>query len=267
MRFFTASMFALLCSTVFGSPIELPRVLPSSTLAELEAGVQIRRVFWEGETLEVCPDFDGREQYRAAVRELRPLVGVEFLLLYEPPAGAPADETSRRRLIFSALSSVSTLKGIEYFSASRDRMRIFFKDARFVAGPDDLQPLPDPVDAPAPAPGTPLTRYAWLDDSSLGTYTARVRYENHGEFLSMAIDNAEPIRKLLIPLVQPGALLSLVVVAPTSDGKLLFYGFSCVRTINLFGVVERKGENSFTNRLIALYNWFRGTYERLAAAE
>jgi hypothetical protein len=60
--------------------------------------------------------------------------------------------------------------------------------------------------------------------------------------------------------------LSLVIVAPTDDG-LLFYGFSCVRTINLFGVVERKGENSFTNRLIALYTWFRETYESLARQE
>jgi hypothetical protein len=232
----------------------------------LEANGQIRRVFWEGETLEIFPQINGRSDYRARVSELQPLVGVEFLLLYEPPAGTPVDEHSRRRLIYNALASVSTLKGIEYFSATRGRMRVFFREAHFIAGPEHLEPLPDPVRATAPAPGEGFTRYAWLADSSLGEYAAMVRYESQGEFISLAFENAETIRKMLIPLVRPGGLLSLVVVAPTSDGKLLFYGFSCVKTLNLFGLVERKGENSFTNRLIALYNWFRSTYERLAEA-
>jgi hypothetical protein len=141
-------------------------------------------------------------------------------------------------------------------------MHTFFYDAAFVESPQDGTRLADPVRNTAPEQGSSERRYASFEDATFGRYVVQVTYETSQDAFVLSFENAGNIRKLLISFVQPGDLLSTIVVVPVED-QIVVYGFSCVRAANVLGIVERKGEDSFTNRLAALMSWFQATYKAL----
>jgi hypothetical protein len=256
MRSFIASIFLF---TIAGGAILFGDSLISNKAEiTLQTMGEVRRTFRAGENLVFFPDLPIRRAALQQVAELNPVIGVEFLTRYSPPDFASPESLSRG--IAQTLRSVSTLKGLEYYSASRDRMRIFFRDAYMVDSLEKGNRLSDPQTATAPDEHF----FAYLDDSSAGQYVANMTYTTRDRYVAMKYENATTIRKMMLPLIRKGNLISSVIIIP--DGEdLLFYGYSCVRAINWFDMVERKGEASFTNRMVALYSWFRTNLERVAA--
>ncbi len=180
-----------------------------------------------------------------------------MVLSYRPPEGPAGGDP---RTIYNALHAVSSLKGIEYFSVSRGRVDTLFHDAAFVDSSAGGERLPDPRLDSAPVDGLRESRFASFDDASFGRYVVEVGYEvREGSFV-LSMENVGAIRKVLIPFVQPRELLSTIVVMPLDD-RIVVYGFSCVHALNIFGLAERIGAESFSNRLAALMRWFQATYE------
>ncbi len=239
--------------------LPLEALFPSDAAAKLRSGAAVRRAFHGSEGLTLFPLLPMREGVSRRIRELEPTVGVEAVVSYLPAVGPPGGD---RKTIYNALHAVSSLKGIEYFSVTRGRMHTFFYDASFVESADGDRRLPDPVRETAPEEGFSERRYASFEDASFGRYVVEVDYETAEGSFVLSFRNSATIRKLLIPFVQPGDLLSTIVVIPLED-RIAVYGFSCVRALNVLGIVERKGEDSFTNRLAALMKWFQSTYEAI----
>ena len=65
---------------------------------------------------------------------------------------------------------------------------------------------------------------------------------------------------LFFPMVRPGNSVTLILLIP-AGGQLLFYGAIGAHTLRLPGLA-RSREDSFYNRLKAIYGWFG---ERVAA--
>jgi hypothetical protein len=218
----------------------------------LEKG-ELRHSFKKNESLTLFPDLPQRNGIVSAVARLMPTIGVEYLLLYEPP-----DETASNPMekMYSTLLAISTLKGIEYFSASRKRMRIYFHDAYVIDSPDGKNRIDDPSEADI---SVSTKVYAYLHDSSMGKYTAEVVYFYSGDIVVMNITNFTTLKQFFIPIVQPGELRTYIALMHL-DNKILFYGLVYVKTINFFINLEKNTE-SFYNRLIALYKWFKTNYQ------
>jgi hypothetical protein len=230
-----------------------PSFWGEETLAQLEREGEMRYTFRGAEALRLFPDLPIKGQYTKEIENLKPTLGVEYLLSTELTSRGSEDGTTQL-CIYNALRSISTLKGVEYYSASRERMRVFFQDAYVIDHPETRERQEDPLVTEIPDAST---IFAFLRDSSLGNYIAVADYIHNDGYFGMSITNWSVLRKFWIPMVQPNRLKSLILLFPC-EGKLYFYGLSYVRTFALFSRQAR--EASFYNRLVALLNWFQNEY-------
>jgi hypothetical protein len=73
---------------------------------------------------------DLRQTFTSIKNDVNPNMMIETLYLYRKPANSHTDSGSwnntQKTRLFNQLVALSTLTGLEYYSSSRDEMRIFF---------------------------------------------------------------------------------------------------------------------------------------------
>ncbi len=153
--------------------------------------------------------------------------------------------------LYNTLRSVSSLEGIEYYSASRERMRTLFAETWVIEGPEDHSRLPDPTVERIPRKDT---IYIHQKDLTFGNNVSRVVYRHERDALSMSISNETTMRYMIFPLVKEGNMSMQMLILPVEEG-IIFYGLSSIDVLDL-KVFYKKMRSSFTNRLIALKDWF-----------
>jgi len=223
--------------------------------AALAAAGELRESLPRGAVPRRIPPVPWRGQILEQVRALEPTVGVEVLLLHE----GPAPDTPEARLEFyNLIHAASRMKGLQYYSASRKRMRTLFAESYTVDGPESRRRIPDPLSAgPIPAEDT---GYQFQEDLTFGANIYRSDYYYDDGVFAVRLVNLTPMRYFGITMVQPGESLTWIVVAP-AGGKLLFYGLGCAHSLNPLGLAKTR-EDSFYNRLKAFYGWFTGQLAR-----
>jgi hypothetical protein len=190
---------------------------------------------------------------------LEPRLFVESLYRYKKPAGT-ADrwtEEERARLYNEALA-LSSLAGIQYYSASRKKMRTFYEYSRVIDGPDTKQALPDPVFPEIPRE---LRIYARQKDLTFGDNIYQYDYTAYEDSLVFIQQNLSAMNAGIIPAVGKNRLRSVVAVIDAGD-SLLFYAASMAKTVSLPGMGNRIG-NSFTTRAEAVLKWFSGQADKV----
>ena len=181
--------------------------------------------------------------------------GLFFTALEElPPAYAAMDEAERRLRIYNILRSVSTLEGLEYYSASRGKMRLLFEESWAVA--DAARPraaLADPLVKSIPAKDSIIIHQK---DKTFASNRSTMRFRAEGQVFAAEIVNITPMRyKGLIRVADPGNMQTHFIIVPVREG-IVIYGAIAARTRDVRAFVER-ARNSFTNRVIALTGWYR----------
>jgi hypothetical protein len=240
------------------------RILGKKLYNRLISEKSLQHTFKDAGDLLLFPNLPIKDRIETEVARMDPTLGVELLLLYSPPFGTKRiyNEKSRYHLgIYNILRSVSSLKGIQYYSASRKRMRVFFHDAYAIESPQKRTRLEDPLVEEIPINDT---FYAFIRDSSLGDYVAEAYYHYHYDYFAMKIENLTTLWRFIFRLVEPRDLSMFVLLLPQED-SILFYGLTYINAVNLFGIMDAKTA-SFYNRLKALFNWFSGSMEKLIAS-
>lgn len=241
------------CSSAFADPGRIHEALPrlsAEERAELLHEGELTRFFGDGDTLALIPGTALRDHVREDIEGMDLLIGVEALFAFDPPA-ALAREPERDRYIYNVLRSVSTLEGIEYYSASRKRMRTFFYESYAITDPESREPLPDPIVRAVPPEDAILV---YQRDSSMGSNVSRLTYRYTGDAVAISIENLTMMHYYLVPLVAPGNLHMHLMVIPGNE-QFLFYGVCGVDAHNFLGLAQRK-RASFYNRIKAMYGWF-----------
>lgn len=215
----------------------------------------IKHFFTDEVALEIAPDIPGIANTREALVEMKPKIGVEALFLLEERLPGESEE-ERERTLYNIFRAVSTMEGIRYYSASRERMRIFYEESYAIAGPDEREPLPDPLVSEVPREDH---IYVFQRDSSFGKNVYRVEYLRREEAYLMSMTNLTRMYYGILPIVAPRNLEIHITVVETADGYL-FYGACGVDVISLFGLEDR-AKDSFYNRVEAIYRWFRSRIE------
>lgn len=230
--------------------------LTSVQYAQLQAEGEITHFYREEAELTLAPEAFGWREARERIKEFGPKIGVEalFLMPYPPALEAASDPELQ---IYNTLRSVSTMEGIEYYSASRERMRIFYIDSYAVEDPDSRRPQPDPVVSSIPIEDS---IYVYQRDSSFGRNVHRVTYRYTDGAYQVRMTNLTPMFYGILPLVAEENLDVYLTIIPVEEG-VVFYGNSAVRVIGLFGMEDR-ARNSFYNRIKALFDWFSGEVAR-----
>ena len=189
----------------------LSSVIADAPLRDELAAGPIQRALAAGDPPSMAPTPQVEEQLQAIVA-LEPTYGAELLRL------VPTDSCDLTHL-YNALRAVSELRGVEYFSASRNRYRVLYHESFFVADRASRQPVPDPVVASVPSEETLLL---YQRDTTFGRnlYEATYVADDHG--VALQLSNLTTMWLSIIPLVPPGNFRTLVVAYPTDAGLLLY---------------------------------------------
>ena len=176
-----------------------------------------------------------------------------FLPAPRDAAAASAAASLDRQLaaIARILNSVHGMQGLEYWSASRQRMRTLYAEAWRTDSPEAKTRLPDPA-APPASPSGASSFYAWLRDLTFGGNVFRFDIAIGPASALMLNENVSPIRYLLAPIVAPGRMRSRIQVIPCREG-LLAHFFS---TIDVSDLMAKRVFESAGNKALAVLGWF-----------
>ena len=250
-----------LCPGVFSSTLE-ELVGTANAVALLAGEKPILAQFRNPEPRLIPHHQFSRELIDTVLRELGPGTMVETLHLYEKPSPALAWSTGEKTRLYNNMLALSTLAGLEYFSATRGVMRTFYETSFVIDGPVSAKPLPDPI---FPEPQTELKIYARQRDLTFGDNIYQYDYYSAPESLIFIQQNLTPLKYGIITAVAKNNLRSLVAVLD-AENFILVYAVSMAKTASLPGMRERVG-NSFANRVDAVLNWFRGQADKALTVE
>ena len=171
--------------------------------------------------------------------------------LYLVPATLPKDKTSRDLMLERALTSVSTMKGLQVYSVSLKRMETFIFDAYRTQTTEKIARLPDPE---VPSPAGTVTFTMFQNEEQTGESFAQYSFSKTPQWFQVTQLNLTSVNYGFVPLVAPKDLLTSVYVVPF-EGQLLVYGVTVAKTVSFFGL-ERTRTASLFNRMQALVTWF-----------
>jgi hypothetical protein len=255
---FWAIFIAVPCA--FSTPLE-DLVTPDNVLRLRSDNSLIMEMQLKEPSLLLMPANNELRQYVSGVIDtLAPNMMVETLSLYKKPVHSYTDPVSwdepQKTGIVNQLLALSTLAGIQYYSASRKSMRTFFEYARLIDGQNTKNPVPDPVYSVLPGR---LTLYARQKDLTFGDNIYRYEYLVNRDVVFFVQENVTSLTVALFPAVGKGKLRTVIAVFDCGDA-LLIYVASMARVASIPGMGERIG-NSFSNRAEAVLKWFSGRAE------
>lgn len=240
----------------------LEELLPLLSNAQIDALLhdgELTHFYSRDDFIDLAPHKPFRKIIESNLTELEPTLGVEALFLLKLPQGTDQNPEFDVEL-FNTLTSISTMEGIEYFSASRNRMRLFFESSYVIDSPQNRNRLADPVFNSIPSEYSLL---AFQKDLSFGKNVQEVYYRSDNGTVLMSMKNLTTMFYGIIPLIPPEQMVMELYILPLDD-CLIFYGNVGVRVTVIPGV-EKKSQNSFYNRIKALYAWFQREISSQAA--
>ena len=240
--------------------ISVYTILPAmdnQEINELISSGKYLKFHGSGFTPGLMPNTDISSQIYNLISKQNMNIGLEGLFFFPdsslPPAFSSMPKEERNIKLYNILRSVSTLQGLEYYSASRKKMRTLFEESWAVSDPSDSKTkIPDPVVNTIPAMGT---IYIYQKDKTFGKNFSRMEFRAGEKTFSSTIINITPMRyKGFIKVIDKENLQINFIIIPTTEG-LLVYGAMGAETLNIKAFLD-KAENSFKNRVIALSSWY-----------
>jgi hypothetical protein len=251
----TVLVSSVLIATMSASPIA---AAPSSSFltpaieARLRAGEDLRTASaGKAASLTLAPTHPAVAGMRRSLAEEVPDIIVEALFLWKKPHAAIG--TPDILTIYNTLRSIGSLQGIEYYSASRGQMRLFYEYSSLIKAPDDAVPLPDSM--LTALPGTPETLFARQKDLSFGDNRYRITMSGSPDSVVQASVNLTPMYYMSVIPVAGAEALNVRILVISADDALVFYAVSSAKATVIPGV-RSKLESSFGNRAAAVYAWF-----------
>ncbi|AFG36688.1 DUF6675 family protein [Spirochaeta africana] len=153
--------------------------------------------------------------------------------------------------LYRLMLAVETMAGIEYYSASRERMRTLFTESRFVRSPRSRQTAAVSVTDTIPATAE---YYLLQHDSTFGENIYRIAYHYNQHSIRVDMRNHATVRYGIFPAIRDDDMRISLLLHPLPEG-LLVYGYIHAEPVMTFGIQSRI-RNSISNRLQALSSWF-----------
>ena len=204
--------------------------------------------------VELLPNYAALRRYiDAQMADLQPSIMVEALYLYRKPAFAShgAWSVRERAAVFNRLLAISSLQGLEYYSASRGVMRVLYETSHVIDTPADKRRIPDPAFS---VPPIEFSLYARQRDLTFGDNIYRYDFHTSEAALIFTQQNLTSLNVGIIPAVGKERLRSTFAVFDTGT-YLLVYVVSMAKAASIPGMRDRVG-NSFSTRAQAVIAWF-----------
>jgi hypothetical protein len=242
-------------------PATLEELTGDERAQALFAGETLTEVQTKNLQIRLLPRHAGlRQLVEETMLKLVPNILAESLVLYKKPSQPQKTIWSEdeRRALYNNSIAISSLAGIEYYSASRKQMRTFYEYSRVIDSPESKKVLDDPSFDEPPAS---LCIYARQKDLSFGDNIYRYDFFTDLDYLIFTQENLTSMRYGIIPALGKSKLRSVVAVIDTG-GALLVYAASMADAPSIPGFSERIS-SSFTNRTAAVLKWFSGQADKV----
>ena len=236
-----------------GNTISLEDLLDNSLITILRAGERPTEIQFRNLQFRLIPRHEGLRRLMEAIhRDLDPSIMVETLHLYQKPRDAEKTGWTQAELtaLFNETIAISTLQGIQYYSASRGTMRTFYETSLVIDNPTTRRPLPDPSYMTVPPE---LVLFARQRDLSFGDNIYQYTYRILPGALVFLQENLTGLNAGIIPAVGKNNLRSGLVLLDAGD-CLIIYAVSMAKATSLPGLRDRIGD-SFSNRAEAIIQW------------
>ncbi len=256
----SGSIFAfcalLFCCAAFpaGADPETNRAEIEALLRGLSEG-QMEELFEKGELSHIISPAEGPSlvpgpRYGAIIagdfKAIDYTIGVEVLNII--PGGYKGFTTVAAA---NLLLELSTLEGLEYYSASREKMRTLFVQSYVIKDPESEIRVADPTVKAVPAEGSVTV---FQQDKTFGKNKLSLSYQVTQSTIYMATENITRFTWGLLPMIAPGCLHMHVVIYLT-ENFIVYYGNFGAKAVRV-GLFEKRMYDSFYNRLVALSDWF-----------
>ncbi len=247
-----ASFFAISLTLAAAPYPRLSSLLEAGVLAQVRAEGRVTAIS-SGQTALAGAGWlsqPGFAPIKLALEAEKPGLRVEAVfVLARPQASDPARE---RASLLRQITSISTLEGIQYWSASRKRWRTFFAESYRVDSLENRIRLPD-LRPDGQQPG--FAFLAFQRDLSFGSNVYSYEYDFREDGSIMVTQtNLTPMSYGLIPMLGAGSLRTRILVIPADEG-IVFYVASAA-TVARIPILSGRLEDSFSNRAAAFFSWF-----------
>lgn len=228
---------------------QLEKLLPEDVISDLLETGKARKTLYKSQNpvLTCYPDNLLGNRASEFVNKIQSVFLVESLYLYKKPDSA--NEISVKE-VGKILRSLSTLKGIQYYSETSKKFKELYKESYVTEKNNKKVVLPDPV---GDLTGE-LEIYALMEDNMLGKNLYRFLYMEDGDSTGFYANNIDKMNFGLIKIVEPENMRISLIVTDLGD-YLLAYG---VIGLDFFVIpgMENMINSSFTNRADAFFVWF-----------
>ncbi len=202
---------------------------------------------------QIAPKIEVFEKMKKSLRSdsFEPIFLLESLHVFKK------EKTKAKVDVAKILKSISKLKGIEYYSHSREKMRTLYVDSYVVEkdAASKYKKVADPLDKATEG----LSILASQEDLTFGKYIYRYDYFTANGAVGTVCYNTEILKyKIFKVLYEYNLRVGLVV--KEYDDFVLVYASTSAKFASLPGL-EKKLKNSFSSRADAMYNWFLKEYK------
>ncbi len=257
---FSAAFCIALASMIYATDIQasLESLLPAESVTELLQQGKIQKTVYrqKGQLPSLAPDSPLYKECVNFWKGAEAPFFIETLYLYKKPAARQAAVGDDIANISIILRSLSLLKGIEYFSTSRQKMRILYDESYVVDNVISRKKIPDPVQGNADN----IKIIAVQKDLTFGKYAYSYAYRQTQDSVAFFSNNIDPLYYTIAKIVEPDKLHVSLVIQDFGD-YLLVYGLTKANFAAIPGL-DSKLNASFSTRTEALYKWFIKEYEK-----
>jgi len=231
--------------------------ISNEEVAQLQREGEITRYFFEPLPLRWLPQGGLADQIAREASRIETVIGLESIHLLPlgelQTQGVDLSATESLKLrVYNVLRSVSTMKGVQYYSVTRGRYRTLFEESYPVQSMDRPVRIPDPVVREIPPESQVIV---FQDDTTFDRNYTRWVYRYAGDEISISITNLTPLKYSFLKMADPEQMQIHLLVRPMEDG-IAFYGCAVVKSAKFLGLEKTKKE-SFYNRIKAIYTWFK----------
>ncbi len=168
-------------------------------------------------------------------------------------------EAGKTKKLANILCSISSLKGLQYYSPSRKKERLLYKESYVVKklegkGKPKYERVDDPVDKVFDG----MSILVFQEDLTFGKNIYEAKYFLDANGVSIIISNIEPLYYSIFKALDAKDLNSMLVAYDVGD-YLLLYTATRAKFKKIIGL-ENKVKNSFMSRLDAMGKWFESKY-------
>ncbi len=247
---------------VSASTSKIDSPLPVSFQTALPPGISfqpgspvLRTAEHLGGSLVLAPSLDGAStvvEHIDSAGTASNLIIEALIFLPAPPAADPYSAGTQLDSLGLLFNQFSSLQGIQYWSASRKIMRTLYTDVHRLDNPKDKKKIEDPASASELHALLSRPAYIYQKDQTFDGITTEIRCSLSQTSFLMMNTNATPLRLIGIPVLPVDGLRTGFLVAPSSQGVLLYF----VTSIKSPSIGRDRVFESASNKALALLHWF-----------